>query len=308
MASSKSSSVVLRRRRRWSFADCVFDEANWSLTVAGHRVSIESKPLELLRELLLHAGDLVSKSELLDNIWPNVIVVEASLPTAIRKLRLALNDDDRDAHIIETVPRVGYRLAVAVDVHELPDPSNKLPGLAQATAATNVVGSRRFDSHALRILIPALVVSAGGIALMLLPVRQLPAASSQGVFPDHEVISALRRLDIARIDSMLAAGWKPGVPDRNGDNALNRLLEMCEWDPGHDRAKLLLVARALLDGGVAIDQRNMFGDTAYSIAKAERYCGPDHPVTIMIHNMCYAKGKLAGDRCLATYELKRRPA
>lgn len=277
------------------------------MTVAGHRVSIESKPLELLRELLLHAGDLVSKSELLDTIWPNVTVVEASLPTAVRKLRLALNDDGRDAHIIETVPRVGYRLAVAVDVQELPDPSNKLLGLAEASAATNVVASRRFGSHAL-ILVTALVIAAGGIALMLLPVRHVTPANSKGVFPDHEVITALRRLDIAKIDSMIAAGWKPGVPDRNGDNALNRLLEMCEWDPGHDRAKLLLVARALLDGGVAIDQRNMFGDTAYSIAKAKRYCGPDHPATIMIHNMCYAKGKLAGDRCLATYELKRRPA
>ena len=33
------------RRRRWSFADCVFDEANWTLIVDGRRVPVETKPL-----------------------------------------------------------------------------------------------------------------------------------------------------------------------------------------------------------------------------------------------------------------------
>ena len=108
------------------------------MTVAGHRVSIESKPLELLRELLLHADDLVSKSELLDSIWPNVTVVEASLPTAIRKLRLALNDDARGTHIIETVPRIGYRLAVPVEAQELTSPSNQLPDQAPVVEAAAI--------------------------------------------------------------------------------------------------------------------------------------------------------------------------
>ena len=102
---------------------------------------------------------------------------------------------------------------------------------------------------------------------------------------------------------MIANGWSPGAPlDQDRNNALNRLLEMCEWDPGHDRAKMLIVARALLDGGIDLHERNVWGDTPYSIAKARRYCGPDHPVTRMIHNMCYSKSKAAGDRCLADYK------
>ena len=46
-----------RRRRRWRFADAVFDEAAWSLSVAGQPVELEGKPLQVLHELLLSAGE-----------------------------------------------------------------------------------------------------------------------------------------------------------------------------------------------------------------------------------------------------------
>ena len=160
-----------------------------------------------------------------------------------------------------------------------------------------------------RLLAPAgLVAAIALVAAMGAPSRQVSATKAHGVYPYHETISALHRLDIANIDSMIADGWNPDAPlDADRNNALNRLIEMCEWNPAHDRAKMLLVARALVDGGINFHRRNRWGDTPYSIAKAERYCGPDHPVTRMIHNMCYAKGQLAGDRCLANYELKQRP-
>ena len=118
MAASKTVSANRRRGRRWSFADCVFDEDSWSLLVGGRRSPVEAKPIELLHELLLNAGKIVSKDELLDRIWPDVIVVEASLPTAVRKLRLALADDQRDTPIVETVPGIGYRIAVPVEVFD----------------------------------------------------------------------------------------------------------------------------------------------------------------------------------------------
>lgn len=109
-----------RRRRQWRFANATFDEGSWSLTLDGVAVRPEAKPLELLHELLLRAGEVVTKDELLDAVWPNVTVVEASLPTAIAKLRRALHDNE--ASIIETVPRIGYRLAVPVEVESLNGP------------------------------------------------------------------------------------------------------------------------------------------------------------------------------------------
>lgn len=72
------------------------------------RVDIEAKPLDVLSQLLQHAGEVLSKEELLDAVWPGTAVVDASLTTAVSKLRKALGRDD----LIATIPRVGYRLAV----------------------------------------------------------------------------------------------------------------------------------------------------------------------------------------------------
>ena len=81
------------------------------MSVGGQRVALETRPLELLHELLLRAGQAVTKDELLDAVWPDVSVVQGSVSTAINKIRIALGDERRDQPIIETVPRVGYRLA-----------------------------------------------------------------------------------------------------------------------------------------------------------------------------------------------------
>lgn len=294
----KSIDATPRRRRCWSFADCIFDEGNWTLVVGGRHVSVEAKPLELLRELLLRSGNLVSKSELLDKIWPDVTVVEASLATAVRKLRVALDDDVREMHIIQTVPKLGYRLAVPVDVQELPAPPNDPWAAGPPVAAANAVRRKPLPLLYFSLIMVVLALAVAGLMFAHPRPTQPPTA--------REIVTALRRLDIAKIDSMIADGWHPDDPlDGDQNNALNRLLETCEWDPGHDRAKMLLVARALVDGGITLDRRNVWGDTPYSIAKAARYCGPNHPVTKMIRNMCYAHGKQAGDRCLASYEVAK---
>ncbi|MBZ5725298.1 MAG: winged helix-turn-helix domain-containing protein [Acidobacteriia bacterium] len=98
--------------RRWRFAQCEFDEFSRQLRVKGTAVDLESKPLEVLYQLLLRAGEVVTKEELLEAVWPGVSVVEGSLATAVSKLRKALGDDDPP--IVLTVPRIGYRLAVPV--------------------------------------------------------------------------------------------------------------------------------------------------------------------------------------------------
>src|ERR1700720_3507314 len=98
--------------RLWRFADNEFDELARELRVKGRSVELESKPLDILLQLLLHAGEVVTKEELLESVWPDVMVVDGSLATAVSKLRKAMGDEDHP--MIVTVPRVGYRLAVPV--------------------------------------------------------------------------------------------------------------------------------------------------------------------------------------------------
>jgi len=82
------ASPLERRRRQeevWHFADCEFHELSRELRVKGKRVELESKPLDILLQLLLHPGEVVTKEELLDAVWPSVMVVDGSLATAVSK-------------------------------------------------------------------------------------------------------------------------------------------------------------------------------------------------------------------------------
>jgi eukaryotic-like serine/threonine-protein kinase len=98
--------------RVWSFASCEFDDSCLELRVGGASVDLELKPMEVLLQLLVHAGEVVSKERLLDAVWPGLMVVDGSLATAVSKLRKALGD--ADSSIVLTIPRVGYRLRVPV--------------------------------------------------------------------------------------------------------------------------------------------------------------------------------------------------
>jgi DNA-binding winged helix-turn-helix (wHTH) protein/serine/threonine protein kinase len=98
--------------RLWRFADYELDELGRELRVKGRAVELEAKPLDILLQLVLHAGEVVTKEELLEAVWPDVMVVDGSLATAVSKLRKAMGDEEHP--VIVTVPRVGYRLAVPV--------------------------------------------------------------------------------------------------------------------------------------------------------------------------------------------------
>lgn len=115
----------------WRFAGCEFDDQRRTLRVDGVLVDMESKPLDVLQQLLLRAGQVVTKVELLDTVWPGLVVVDGSLATAISKLRRALG---AHAGLIVTLPRVGYRLGGLVE--RLPSPDSLVTvGDSPATAA-----------------------------------------------------------------------------------------------------------------------------------------------------------------------------
>jgi DNA-binding winged helix-turn-helix (wHTH) protein/TolB-like protein len=110
MPASPETRARNTERNVWQFAGCEFDDLRYELRVDGRIIEMERKPLDLLRYLLLKAGEVVRKEELLEAVWPGVLVVDASLATAVSKLRKALAERE----VIQTVPRVGYRIAVPV--------------------------------------------------------------------------------------------------------------------------------------------------------------------------------------------------
>lgn len=96
----------------YRFGSAEFDEARFELRVAGLPVEVERRALEVLAYLLEHAGEVVTKEELLRDVWAGRITVDKVLPNAVNKLRRALGEGN--AGHIATLARVGYRLDGAV--------------------------------------------------------------------------------------------------------------------------------------------------------------------------------------------------
>ena len=281
-----------RQGRRWRFASAVLDESSWTLHVDGRRVPLEVKPMELLHELLLHAGKVVTKDELLDAVWPGLAVVEASLPTAMLKLRRALGDQGTESPVIETVQRIGYRLAVPVEVESVAEAGTgaevRREPSGDASLGDEAPGvTRRRRRWPLAVLGLAIALAAG-TALTVRTLHDSRERARLQAVQMRDGADAIRRMDVPRIEQLLHEGWDPNAPyDEQGNGAIVWALNICEWNPAHDRQRLLLVVRTLIDGGARLDNHNVWGDTPYTISSARRYCGPDHPVTRMIGIMCY---------------------
>jgi DNA-binding winged helix-turn-helix (wHTH) protein/tetratricopeptide (TPR) repeat protein len=85
------------------------DEANARLLRDGRAIPLAPKPFALLCALVRPAGGLLTKHQLLDEVWGHQFVSDSVLKTAISDLRTALADDPRQPRFIETVSRRGYR-------------------------------------------------------------------------------------------------------------------------------------------------------------------------------------------------------
>lgn len=89
-----------------------------ALLRGDREVAISTKPYHLLRVLLRHAGQVVSKEALCEAAWPGQIVTDAALARQMARLRRLLGDAQRAHPFIETHRGLGYRFTVPVAVVE----------------------------------------------------------------------------------------------------------------------------------------------------------------------------------------------
>ena len=86
------------------------DPVNEQVWRGGEEVILRRKTFEVLRYLVEHAGQLVTKTALLDAIWPEVVVSDSMPTICVGELRKALGDEAKTPQFIETVHGRGYRL------------------------------------------------------------------------------------------------------------------------------------------------------------------------------------------------------
>jgi DNA-binding winged helix-turn-helix (wHTH) protein/predicted ATPase len=85
------------------------DLVNECLWRGSQAIKLRPKAFAVLNHLVTHPGQLVTKEELLNAVWPETFVGEAVLKVTIRQLRDALDDDPNSPSFIETAHRRGYR-------------------------------------------------------------------------------------------------------------------------------------------------------------------------------------------------------
>jgi TolB-like protein/Tfp pilus assembly protein PilF len=93
------------------FASFELDVRSRELRRGTDVVRLQEQPFEILRAMLEHPGEVVTREELARRLWPDGTFVdfEHSLNAAVKRLRAALGDDADRPRFVETLPRRGYR-------------------------------------------------------------------------------------------------------------------------------------------------------------------------------------------------------
>ena len=168
---------------RYLFGNYVLDMQRYELHGAGVLIKLRRKVFQVLAYLLVHRHRVVSKQELLEHVWPNQFVGEATLTSCITALRKALGDDGRMPRFLRTLHGQGYRFVAAVEVQELL--ADAAPhALAPAGEREGVSGDGAATRAALHP--PSQSLSEGVIALHEAP---LPLAMPLNV--EHKQVTVL---------------------------------------------------------------------------------------------------------------------
>src|SRR5437868_6714647 len=97
--------------RKACFGEFELDLVRFELRRNGQAVRLEGRPLQLLIFLVEHSCQLVTREQIADALWGKDVFVdvETGINTAIRKVRVALEDDSTQPRYLQTVVGRGYR-------------------------------------------------------------------------------------------------------------------------------------------------------------------------------------------------------
>ena len=225
----KTQSRPSHGKRSVRLGTVVVDLTTWEISRGDVRSQIQEKPFRVLEALIEEPGELVTRSELRERLWPDGTIVDFdnNLNSAVASLRTALGDTARDQAIIKTLPRRGYRLLADVKFDE-----------ADVTAA------RRWDARWL-----AAVVVVGLVAVWMAPGVRSPKSADPWGPSDSVAVPA---------DPQARQAWQRGLYllERRGVGdrtlALKALEESMRLEPEFAPAQVQ-IAQTLADMSFAGD-------------------------------------------------------
>ncbi len=230
---------------RYSFGPFLLDPVEKVLLRDDEPVPLPPKALETLCALVEGHGHILEKAELLNRIWPDTFVEEATLAQNIFTLRKALGDSAEGHRYIETVPRRGYRFVAPI--RELTDDPRQNRPPTQTTA----IASRPTHRWATRVSAAVVVLvlwataylarqrfwpspRAERVTLVVLPFQNMTGDPQQEYLTDgltEEMIAQVSRMDperlgvIARTSAMQYKGTTKNVAQIGRELGVSYILE-----------------------------------------------------------------------------------
>ena len=200
----------------------------------GMQIKLQEQPFQILAFLLEHPGEIVTREQLRQRLWPadTFVDVDNSVNAAINRVREALGDSAESPRFVETLPRRGYRFVAPVA--EIKGPERDL-GLENANAViparpeeSPAIGNLRGTIAKLSLVVAlvAIVVAASVwgwekwrarisirnspniTSLVVLPLANLSGDPSQDYFADgitDELTTDLARISSLRVISEISA-------------------------------------------------------------------------------------------------------
>ena len=139
------------------------------LRKAGMRQKLAGQPFQVLQALLERPGEIITREELRQRLWPDNIFVdyELALKKAVNRLREVLGDSADSPHFIETIPRRGYRFIGTIAAPpSVPSDFAERPIVGAVETAEAHVGGPKSETRKSRKLVGSVVLA--GIATVLL--------------------------------------------------------------------------------------------------------------------------------------------
>ncbi len=192
--------------RRYQFDRFSLDPLERRLCAGEELVELNSRYFDALLLLLQHAGTLLTKDRFLREVWQGIPVTDEVLTQCIKTLRRQLGDSATRPHLIETIPKHGYRSIGAVQC--VPDgeaaPEDESPPPVVPAAAT----PRAYDWRQCGLTLGA-GTTGGGVAGLLGGLAFGFAAAAQAQQSGVEAVSAL--LVLAAVATLVALIGAVGV-------------------------------------------------------------------------------------------------
>jgi TolB-like protein/DNA-binding winged helix-turn-helix (wHTH) protein/Flp pilus assembly protein TadD len=253
--SNKSTQIVC-------FGEFVLDLRTAELSSNGHHIILQEKPFQILTALLEQPGEMVTREELIQRLWPagTFVDFDLGLNKAVNRLREALDDSAEQPRFIETFPKRGYRFVAAVTrkgASAQTSPSGDTPNDPEPRIAA-VAHPRRWQSALFAVVLVAVAVGSdlawrrfsaapspqGRIMMAVLPFQNLTGDAEQEYLTD-----GLTEETIARLGAL--------QPERLGVIARTSVMGYKHDDKRLDQIGRELGVQYVLEGSVRRDRDHL---------------------------------------------------